>query len=241
MGGQVAIDMPECDMDAPFGAPAPWDEDSAPNGQDYMLYVWIGLGALVVIILLTCWFCCGKSESSSRGSFLSGLNPFAKKEPESFLSKLNPFAKKEPEGCCSKPAVKYGVPALALAAAAVGGVMYYKKGQADAAARKKEEEDGEFAVKVWTVSGVAGLVALGAIWWKRATVIYWFKWLGHKCRILKTAPTKPAAGADNLCKICENDMAESGETSSPYRCACKFHKTCVAEATSCPVCKENPK
>merc|ERR1711964_525659 len=124
MGGQVAIDMPECDMDAPFGAPAPWDEDSAPNGQDSMLYVWIGLGALVVIILLACWFCCGKSESSSRGSYLSALNPFAKKEPE---------------GCCSKPAVKYGVPALALAAAAVGGVMYYKKGQADAAARKKEE------------------------------------------------------------------------------------------------------
>merc|ERR1711964_530069 len=80
---------------------------------------------------------------------------------------------------------------------------------------------------------MGGLVALGAIWWKRATVIYWFKWLGHKCRILKTAPTKPAAGADNLCKLCNGKLIYGDSPpESPFACSdeCRFLQT------SCQVC-----
>jgi len=179
--GQVAIDMPGCDMNAPFGAPAPWD---AANGQDqkqdYMLYVWIGLGVVVVIILLVC--CCGGGKSGSSG------------KSRSFLSRLNPFAKEEPESCCSKYG-KYGAMAALALATAGGGLMYYKKVQADAAARKKEEEDSEFAVKVWTISGVAGSVVLGAIWWKWDKVIHWVKLLGSKCGLCEK-PTAPPAAAN---------------------------------------------
>jgi len=219
--GQVAIDMPGCDMNAPFGAPAPWD---AANGQDqkqdYMLYVWIGLGVVVVIILLVC--CCGGGKSGSSG------------KSRSFLSRLNPFAKEEPESCCSKPAVKYGVPALALATA-VGGFVYYKKRQADTAARKKEQEDSEFAVKVWTISGVVGSVVLGAIWCYRATVTGWLRLLGNKCGMCDP-PKSADAGAAKSGKGIMATIAK------PFKCF--KSKLCSAKpgqgANGAPAAKMKP-
>jgi len=223
--GQVAIDMPGCDMNAPFGAPAPWD---AANGQDqkqdYMLYVWIGLGVVVVIILLVC--CCGGGKSGSSG------------KSRSFLSRLNPFAKEEPESCCSKYG-KYGA-GLALAATAVGGWMYYKKVQADAATRKKEEEDSEFAVKVWTISGVAGCIVLGGIWWwKKDIITPWLRKIGSKCGLCKGSDelTAPAGAKDagaaksgkGIVAWLKSMLCCSKSAGKPFKCQMLIAEACRGE------------